>query len=76
VDEEAPTREELEARWQELWARREEQKERHARLLASLATIEDAIGRRALAQLEADQIQLEADLRELRADMERNGTFE
>lgn len=76
MSDETPTREELEERWQVLWAQREELKDRYERLLASLTTVEDAIGRRALDQIERDQVQLEQDLRELRADMERNGTFE
>lgn len=75
MSEGTPTREELEARWKVLWRRGQELTERHDRLLASLATIEESIGRRALEQLETDQEQHKRDLAELRADMERNGGF-
>lgn len=74
-EESAPSREELQARWEELWRRGQELTERHDRLLAALATVEESIGRSALGQLEADQEQHKRDLQDLRAAMERNGGF-
>jgi hypothetical protein len=76
MSEDEPSREELEERWRVLWARGEELTARHGRLLASLATVEDAIGRRALDQLHEEQENHKRDLADLRAAMERHGGFE
>lgn len=70
-----PTREELEARWQVLWAQGEELTARHERLLASLRTVEESIGLKALEQLREDQAVYKREMERLRADMERNGGF-
>ncbi len=70
------TREELEERWRVLWALGNELTERHDRIVASLDTVEEPIGLRALDQLRIDQEQHRRDLRELRAAMERHGGFE
>lgn len=75
-EEATPAREELQSRWEVLWARGLELSDRHRRLVESLATVEDAIGRRALDQLHAEQGQHKLDLAELTADMERHGGFE
>jgi hypothetical protein len=77
VAEDTPAaRDELQARWEALWARGLELSERHSRFTESLATMDHAIGSRALEQLHAEQEQHKRDLRELRAAMERHGGFE
>lgn len=71
-----PTREDLEARWGILWARGRELDERQARLLESLPTVDDALGKRALDQLQQDRAQHERDLLELQEQMREHGGFE
>ena len=71
-----PTREDLEARWEVLWARGQELKERQARLLDSLASMNEAFADRALVQLEKDRQQYDRDLKELRRLMKQHGGFE
>jgi hypothetical protein len=71
-----PTREDLEARWELLWARGRELDERQARLFESLPTVDDAIGKRALDQLQHDRDQHDRDLLELREQMKEHGGFD
>ncbi|MCA9781271.1 MAG: hypothetical protein KC800_31340 [Candidatus Eremiobacteraeota bacterium] len=71
-----PTREDLEARWKILWARGRELDERQERLLSSMGTVENAIGKRALDQLQQDRDQHERDLLELKRQMREHGGFE
>lgn len=67
----APTREEMLALYEDLRARGLELDERQARVIASLDTVEESIGQRALAQLDADRDQHRLDLLEWAATMER-----
>ncbi len=71
-----PTREDLEARWEVLWARGQELKERQAKITGSLDTMDDAFADRALTQLREDREQHERDLLELRRQMEEHGGFD
>lgn len=70
------TREQIEARWQELRAQGQELKERQERLLSSMAEMEELLAERALAQIALDRQQHERHLLELRAAMEKHGGFE
>lgn len=71
-----PSKEELQQRWEVLWAGREELSARYERIIDSLATVEEPIGKKALAQLEADQERHKRELEELKKDMDRVGGFE
>jgi len=69
------TREQIEARWQELWARGEELTERQERLLASMTDMEPTLADRALKQLAEDRQWHERELLALRSAMDKNGGF-
>lgn len=71
-----PTRDELEARWKDLWAIGEELKQRRARLDGAAPTMEEAMGDRAWQQLRQDREQHERDLLELRRQMQEHGGFD
>lgn len=75
MSDQAPAREQLEARWEVLWARGQELAARAERIQSTLASVEERIGRNALEQLHKEQQQHERDLLELRVAMERHGGF-
>lgn len=66
--------EELRARWEVLWGRGQELKERQERLLSTLDGMDAEAGESALDQLAADRQVHERDVRQLRAQMAQNGT--
>lgn len=68
------SQEELRARWEVLWGRGQELKERQERLLSTLDAMDPEAGERALDQLAADRQAHERDVRQLRSQMAQGGS--
>lgn len=68
---ESPQEEDLQARWERLWAWGEDLDERQARLLASMEEISPEMFDRALAVLHQEREQYHAELQQLKAELAR-----